>query len=1000
MIKTEILLNGKYLDLIDDVSMPLTYQIADIKNPSAKNTNFSKTITLPGTAINNKIFAFIWDTNVSVTSSGTTNFSPTFNPNKKADVQILYDGAEVFKGFMKLDRIKVLADYKIEYDVTCFGKLKDLFLSLGEKTLADINLSKYNHNYTRDIQIASWDNYIYKNGVTVAFNKGDGYVYPMIDYALNNNTDWKTEHFFPAMYYKTLIHEIITQAGFKYDGAIFNDNDFKSLIVGYGSGNLKLSNTQVEDRTFQASSTSTQTFVVADNFPINNVNNPAILNFQDDTTAPNADIGNNYNTSISRYVAPKNGSYSFTADLKFRMQHKTFAATTNFNTFGGILLGAFALYKNGTMLTHWNLRYNGTPLTSVPYIDSSNGGFTIVHPASVTKNAYTISLNVIFNQQVYLNSNDYVELKFYEWNGTTTQGTNIVNIYGENPILSEANLEFLSGSIFKCEMASSSVMEGDMVEMSNLYGNTIKQKDFISTFFKLFNIYTETDKYDSNLLHFETRPDFYASSGTIRNWDNKLDYSQEYEVLPMGNLDARTYLYKFKDDTDFWNEYYKKKYLETYGQKKYDVDNDWLSNTNTNEIIFSPTPLVDRLNDDKIIPRIINVNNNGQAVPISNNGSKAINLRLLYYGGVKSTLNNYNYIASSGTISKSNYAYAGHLDNIDYPNYDVNFGIPIEVYYTTQSYTNNNLFNKYYKQFIEEITNKDSKIFKGKFHLTAVDIARLNFRDLFYFHGDYWILNKIYDYNPIEVNKTTTCEFIKLKGGVPFIPTSGTINGGSKPVGTGEVYPTFNDSIPRDSNIFDSNVLISGSNNIINSAVEDSLITGSNNRISGNNKRITLINSSGTNVLPDAERIAIINSSGTNVYPLVKNVTIINTNDINIDTTYNNKTIINGITFGEKQIISSSGTYTFDGTEHDAFAIFEKNSVNISAYLPFPAQIKNGYTLEVKYANTAAVLELYIQSDTINAQWSPGDGTTATKLRFNPGDAFKFTYYDTVWYIH
>lgn len=153
MIKTEIILNGNYLDLVDDVSMPFTYQIADIKDPSKKNTNFSKTITLPGTATNNQIFTWIWDTNISVTSSGTTNFTPTFNPNKKADVVIIYDGAEVFKGFMKLDKIKVLSDYKIEYNVTCFGKLKDLFLEIGEKTMADLDLSKYNHRYTYDLSL-------------------------------------------------------------------------------------------------------------------------------------------------------------------------------------------------------------------------------------------------------------------------------------------------------------------------------------------------------------------------------------------------------------------------------------------------------------------------------------------------------------------------------------------------------------------------------------------------------------------------------------------------------------------------------------------------------------------------------------------------------------------------------------------------------------------------------------------------------------------------------
>lgn len=984
MIKTEILLNGKYLDLVNDVSMPFTYQIADIKDPSKKNTNFSKTITLPGTSVNNKIFGFIWDTNVTVNSSGTTNFTPSFNPNKKADVQILYDGAEVFKGFMKLDRIKVLSDYKIEYDVTCFGKLKDLFLELGEKTLADLNLSKYNHNYTMDIQRASLNNYIYKNGVTVPFNKGDGYIYPMVDYALNNNIDWKTEHFFPAVYYKTLIHEIITQAGFKYDGTIFNDNDFKSLVVCYGSGTLKLSNTQISNRTFRASNTSDQA--------ITNISsaNPStaphtLIEFQDDTTAPNNDAGNAWNTTLDKFTAPISGTYKFNAEIFFNLEHLPNSSGVS-PVVGPISIGWFTIYKNGVQAGIFEVFFETA--TIVPAVSTStvNNNFMIYYGGiSIAKYSYSPTFTFVFDQSLILNQNDYVELRFETAIGLGYKGLNLVNIYEENPlaVTSSATMRILTGSSFSNEMVTVSVAEGDSVDMSSIFANTVKQKDFISSFFKLFNIYTETDKYDSNLLHFETRQDFYASSGTIRNWDDKLDYSDEYEVSPMGNLDARTYLYKFKDDTDYWNAFYKKKYQETYGQKKYEVDNDWLKNTNTTEVVFAPTPLVDRPNDDKIIPRIINVDNNGQPIPASSNGNKAVNLRLLYYGGLKNTFNSYNHITSSGTHTFAKYGYAGHLDNIAFPNYDVNFGVPNEVYYTTLTYTDNNLFNKYYKQFIQEITDKDSKIFKGKFHLTAVDIARLNFRDLFYFHGDYWTLNKIYDYNPIEVNKTTTCEFLKLKAGVPFVPTSGTTKGGGKATLGSGYFPTKNDSIFKNGNLFDGNILISGSNNTINSNVSDALIVGSDNNISGG-----------------AQRVSLINSSGTIVYPNSKRVTVINSSDYVVKSTDSGKTIINNIVYGQKNIIYKEVNYTFDGTESGSLALFILTA-NRNCYLPFPAQITNGYTIEIKNVNNAAYdLTVNIQSDTTTPTWSAGDGTTATTKRLSEGDALNFTYYNTVWYIH
>ena len=994
-MKTDIILNGHYLELISDVSMPFTYQIADVKNPSAKNTNFSKTITLPGTSINNEIFGWLWDTNVTVNSSGSINFTPSFNPNKKADVIILYDGAEVFKGFMKLDRIKVLADYKIEYDVTCFGKLKDLFLEIGEKTLAELDLSKYNHNYTYDILKASWDNYIYKNGVPTAFNKGDGYVYPMVDYAMNNNFDWKVTHFFPCIYYKTVIQEIIAQAGFQYDGDIFDDNVFKSLVVNYGNGDLKLSTSQIDNRTFRASSTSIQKFDVSFGAVIgtggnNRTNQNNQLLFTDDTNTPNFDPGNNYNTSTSTYKVPFTGLYKFTASVDFSATHMPQNASSDFT---------FVIQKIGDLIIRRGIptsvgatSYTFVDINYLPvYVQEYNGfnqtpqnSLLMTFSTPITSGTTSTSVNASNIVNVFLNKDDVIQATFrrelaevpaYAFGLTGLPR----NIYGDFPTSgSHMILNATVGSNLKCELPLISLSEGDLVQMSNILPPTIKQKDFLSTFFKLFNIYTENDEFQPNLLYFETRPDFYATSGGIQNWDDKLDYSQNYEVVPMGDLDARTYMFKFKDDGDYWNDFYKKKYGETYGQIKFDIDNDWLSNTNTNEVIFSPTPLVDRGGDDKILPRIFQINNNGQAVP------KISNLRLWYYGGVKTTANPYNIITSSGTTyQQTSYAYAGHLDDVQNPTFDVNFYLPIEVFYTATTYTNNNFFNKYYKQFITEITSRDSKLFKGQFHLTPRDIATLNFRDKFYFHGDYWILNKIYDYNPAERNKTTTCEFLKLKGGVPFIASSGTTNGGNDVQIGDDVWPTYNDSIPRDSNIYNSDAVVTGSDVLVNDSAQGTMINGRLVTVGANTKLVTILSSSGTTVAGGVERVTVINSD----------------NAI-IDTTYTGKTVINGTIYGQKNIIWSNTTYTFDGTESGALGLFEIGG-NVNVYLPYPSQIQNGYTIEIKNINNGGwKVTLIIQSDSISPTYPAIDSVNPTSFSINPGDHHNFTYYDEFWLIH
>ena len=57
-MRTEIYIEGRRVDLYDDISMELTYQIDDVKEFGSRETNFSKTIVLPGTGRNNRQFGY------------------------------------------------------------------------------------------------------------------------------------------------------------------------------------------------------------------------------------------------------------------------------------------------------------------------------------------------------------------------------------------------------------------------------------------------------------------------------------------------------------------------------------------------------------------------------------------------------------------------------------------------------------------------------------------------------------------------------------------------------------------------------------------------------------------------------------------------------------------------------------------------------------------------------------------------------------------------------
>ena len=83
MISTEIYIEDYKLDLLQDISSEFTYTIDDIADFGSKNTSYSKTISLSGTAKNNQIFGFVFDLgNANFTDDTFPNVNYNFNVSK------------------------------------------------------------------------------------------------------------------------------------------------------------------------------------------------------------------------------------------------------------------------------------------------------------------------------------------------------------------------------------------------------------------------------------------------------------------------------------------------------------------------------------------------------------------------------------------------------------------------------------------------------------------------------------------------------------------------------------------------------------------------------------------------------------------------------------------------------------------------------------------------------------------------------------------------------
>ena len=296
---------------------------------------------------------------------------------------------------------------------------------------------------------------------------------------------------------------------------------------------------------------------------------------------------------------------------------------------------------------------------------------------------------------------------------------------------------------------------GDALSVNDGIPRNVLQRDFLSSITKLFNAYIYENTLDSKKLFIEPYIDFYDLnvSGVV-DWTYKVDRSKAMRLKPMSELNSRYYDFKFKSDSDYYNELYKKTYNENYGDYIYDSAYEFTNDKTDLELIFSPTPLVGYAGVDKIVSAIYKLNSGVEE-------KFASNIRILQakkITGVTSWA-----IKNGGTTlhTGTTYGYAGHYDDPDAPANDIQFGVPKELYFTLVSgAVNVTQFNVYWSPYMAEITDKDSKLMTCYMKLNSADIFSLDFSKLVYVDGSYWRLNKIVDWN---VNEPDVCQVELLK---------------------------------------------------------------------------------------------------------------------------------------------------------------------------------------------------------------------------------------------
>ena len=943
---------------IDEIPISFNFLISDIRNPDKKNASFSKTITFPGTKEINRFFELIWKSNVAL------NY---FNPNKKCDIYYYVNGVLQFKGDLQLIKINVDdVSGEVVYECSCKGTIGNVFTKIGDGLLSDLDFSIYNHDLTFDNITESWATQIQVNGSPVAFALGNGYVYPLINYGnqvlpsqINTSPvaerDFDVKFLRPALYKKTILDTIFSEAGYTYTSNFFDSNFYKSQIVPTTNDKFEKTAQQLIDNQFYVGRSNN--FVIGPNNSTYNIYSYAPNNDWSQTTANNNTILFNATSSPYNDAAGKYNS----ANGKFT---QTYAAFKYVNYKIDVLInldldllytGSAPTYVRFSTVVPSKIFYNIKVNNQVVAAEEFQFDSTTFYPLSIGNIERKISIPsfALYGAlDVKVDMGWSVQYQFFD------ASYNLIT-----PTTSSVRAKVKSAkTFFSGEYVNINIDEDDAVDLNQLLPNNIKQIDWLMSEFKLHNIYMVQDKEDEFNYYIEDRENFY--SGEI-DWSTKRDYSMKREVTPMGELDFLRYELAYKEDADYYNDKYQKDYLETFGKHYEYIDNDFITQTKDVSVIYSATPLVGNDVNGLVIPTIYKV----ESGAISTIGA---NIRSLYYGGLLSlSYGSWSLWRSNGNTATTytTYPFAGDCDNPYNPTLTINWDTPKEVYYTYQqaTYTDNNLYNRFYSRMINQLTDKDSKIEKRYYNLNAYDIKNFDFRNVIWDDG-YYIVNAIKDYNFMKP-QSTMVELFKLTDYAAFDPDNDIDVPIDNAVVQNNQIQNRSSASGNNTNFgYNSNV-IGGDDNFIASGVNNVSLTNSNNVVidpSINNFTGVNLNNSSTLInggINLADAITIEDVNGFNLAKVNASQIINKSGELTVDTT-----IDGTLSFYYVNATSGNITITIDPTlfnNYEFTFIRTDSSVNTITLAGVASETLNGAALpQLILASQYDVIK--IKSDNIN----------------------------------
>lgn len=537
--------NQYYLDLFKDDPVNVTRQFSDVQfnKPSGA---FSQTFRIPATETNAEFF----------TSFHEVNSNGDFNAKVKSTAELEDDSIPIIRGYLQLKAV-YLEDGVPEYEVILFGETANLFRTLGDSKLEDLDLSSFDHEATYTNISDSWDGNLFSGDIRYGLiDKGVGWAFDGTGLEIDSNNPIREGDWTPFIRVKALVDQIFEEAEYTYTSSFFDTDYFSNLYMPLFRGTL---------------------------FPISTVN-PETIGFSVGITSSESVTGTNIvtqnfaNLSDSGNYFDLNGDYTIGGDDYWTVPYD--------GTF------VFELYMNGTNLS-------GTSVIRLR-LTIDNNSFWIGDPV-ITSGAFS------FTQQAQISLDAGQEVRF----GVEIQSTPVVNVTFNSSASPDPN----TGTGWRLISATPPYTGFDIVTS----GNTpdFKQKDFLSGLQKMFNLVFVPDQNNPLQLTIEPYQD-YVYTGDVLDWTQKIDYKKTVTIQPTSEFQKREYMWHYSEGKDILNQYFVDNAGDgMYGEFHLeDTENDFATGKETIEVPFAAFPCAYIAGSDIVIHKVYDDSGNPVQDPL------------------------------------------------------------------------------------------------------------------------------------------------------------------------------------------------------------------------------------------------------------------------------------------------------------------------------------------------------------------------------------------------